>query len=203
MTKQGNKNTGWFFNWPPPKNHKFKKKLEYPDWPPPKSSKCQPVSNWFWTGPPLKSLSAGLAPPKIPKYGNNTMFHIVLPNFWHVDEENWLCVERMWCFIAFLQPNHKFRPGSQNSSNPPSLKGPTQLRQAGPSPFLHVANSPPDLALVVVVEVIKEILGSSLKVLQGWWKSLVNVSLQSNTKVWAKRHCWLPSCVHAANSRTE
>ena len=32
---------GDFFNWPPPKNHKFKKKLEYPDWPPPKISKCQ------------------------------------------------------------------------------------------------------------------------------------------------------------------
>ena len=38
---------GDLFNWPPPKNHKFKKKLEYPDWPPPKSSKCQPVSNCF------------------------------------------------------------------------------------------------------------------------------------------------------------
>ena len=50
---------GDFFNWPPPKNHKFKKKLEYPDWPPPKSSKCQPVSKCFRTGPP----------PKIPKYG--------------------------------------------------------------------------------------------------------------------------------------
>ena len=68
-------------------------------------------------------------------------------------------------------------------SDPPPLKGATQLRQAGHGPLLHVANSPPDLALVVVVEVIKEILGSSLKVLQGWWKSLVNVSLQSNTKV--------------------
>ena len=38
---------------------------------------------------------AGLAPPKIPKYGNTTMFHIVLPHFGHVDQENWLCVERM------------------------------------------------------------------------------------------------------------
>ena len=38
---------GDFFNWPPPKNHKFKKKIEYTDWPPPKSSKCQPVSNCF------------------------------------------------------------------------------------------------------------------------------------------------------------
>ena len=26
-----------FFNWPPPKNYKFKKKVEYPDWPPLKS----------------------------------------------------------------------------------------------------------------------------------------------------------------------
>ena len=38
---------GDFFNWPPHKNHKFKKKIEYADWPPPKSSKCQPVSNCF------------------------------------------------------------------------------------------------------------------------------------------------------------
>ena len=59
---------GDFFNWPPSKNHKFKKKLEYPDWPPPKSSKCQPVSNCFRTGPPLKSLSAGLAPPSPLKF---------------------------------------------------------------------------------------------------------------------------------------
>ena len=53
---------GGFFNWPPPKNHKLKKKIEYTDWPPPKSSKCQPVSNWFWTGPPLKFLSMGITP---------------------------------------------------------------------------------------------------------------------------------------------
>ena len=38
---------GGLFNWTPPKNHKFKKKVEYLDWPPPKSSKCQPVSNCF------------------------------------------------------------------------------------------------------------------------------------------------------------
>ena len=54
---------GGLFNWPPPKNHKFKKKLKYPDWPPPKSSKCQPVSNCFLrksksihTGPYLNHL---------------------------------------------------------------------------------------------------------------------------------------------------
>ena len=44
------------------------------------------------------------------------------------------------------------------SSDPPPLKGATQLRQAGPGPLLHVANSPSDLALVVVVVVIKEVL---------------------------------------------
>ena len=38
---------GDFFNWPPPKNHKYGKKLKYLNWDPPKSSKCQPVSK-FW-----------------------------------------------------------------------------------------------------------------------------------------------------------
>ena len=52
-----------------------------------------------------------------------------------------------------------------------------------------MANSPPDLVLVVVVEVVKEVLCSCLKVLEGWWKALVDVSLHSNTKVSAKRHC--------------
>ena len=65
-------------------------------------------------------------------------------------------------------------------SDPPPLKGATQLRQAGPGPLLHVANSPSDLALVVVVEVIKEVLSCTLQVLQGWGKSLVDVSLHSN-----------------------
>ena len=55
-------------------------------------------------------------------------------------------------------------------SDPPPLKGATQLRQAGPGPLLHVANSPSDLALVVVVEVIKEVLSCTLQVLQGWGK---------------------------------
>ena len=50
---------GDLFNWPPPKNHKFKKKIEYPDWPPPKSSKCQPVSNCFSE----KVRVSALAPP--------------------------------------------------------------------------------------------------------------------------------------------
>ena len=41
-------NTGcFFFNWDPPKNHKYGKKLKYLNWDPPKSSKCQPVSK-FW-----------------------------------------------------------------------------------------------------------------------------------------------------------
>ena len=44
-----------------------------------------------------------------------------------------------------------------------------------------MANSPPDLVLVVVVEVVKEVLCSCLKVLEGWWKALVDVSLHSNT----------------------
>ena len=48
---------GVFFNSPPPKTAKYKKKLEYPDCPPPKSSKCQPVSNCIQTAPPLKVLS--------------------------------------------------------------------------------------------------------------------------------------------------
>ena len=30
---------GVFFNWDPPKNHKYGKKLEYLNWDPPKSSK--------------------------------------------------------------------------------------------------------------------------------------------------------------------
>ena len=51
-----------------------------------------------------------------------------------------------------------------------------------------MANSPPDLVLVVVVEVVKEVLCSCLKVLEGWWKALVDVSLHSNTKVSAKKH---------------
>ena len=42
-------------------------------------------------------------PSKIPKYGNTAIFHIVLTRFGHMDEENWLCVERVWCFIASLQ----------------------------------------------------------------------------------------------------
>ena len=37
----------FFFNWDPPKNHKYGKKLKYLNWDPPKSSKCQPVSK-FW-----------------------------------------------------------------------------------------------------------------------------------------------------------
>ena len=88
-------------------------------------------------------------------------------------------------------------------SDPPPLKGATQLRQAGPGPLLHVANSPSDLALVVVVEVIKEVLSCTLQVLQGWGKSLVDVSLHSNMKFCVKRQCWSPSCVHEASSRME
>ena len=30
--------TGCFFNWDPPKNHKYWKKLKYPNWDPPKIS---------------------------------------------------------------------------------------------------------------------------------------------------------------------
>ena len=41
-----------------------------------------------------------------------------------------------------MWPFHKFSPSSQTDS--PLFKGPTQLRQASPSPFLHLANGPPN-----------------------------------------------------------
>ena len=37
---------GDFFNWYPPKIHKYGKKLKYQNWYPPKNSKCQPVSKF-------------------------------------------------------------------------------------------------------------------------------------------------------------
>ena len=38
---------GVFFNWCPPKIHKYGKKLKYQNWCPPKNSKYQPVRK-FW-----------------------------------------------------------------------------------------------------------------------------------------------------------
>ena len=62
---------GVFFNWCPPKIHKYGKKLKYQNWCPPKISKYQPVrkfwqktilflSVFFWTLPlPKKTLLGG------------------------------------------------------------------------------------------------------------------------------------------------
>ena len=51
---------GVFFNWDPPKNHKYGKKFKYLNWDPPKSSKY---------GKKLKYPNWD--PPKISKYGKH------------------------------------------------------------------------------------------------------------------------------------
>ena len=53
--------TGFFFNWDPPKNHKYGKKLKYLNWDPPKNHKYGKklkYPNWY--------------PPKMFKYGKQT-----------------------------------------------------------------------------------------------------------------------------------
>ena len=75
------------------------------------------------------------------------------------------------------------------SSDPPPLKGATQLRQAGPGPLLHVANSPSDLALVVVVEVIKEVLSCTLQVLQGLWSVVQCLTIFASDSEMTNLHC--------------
>ena len=41
---------GVFFNWCPPKIHKYGKKLKYQNWCPPKNSKYQPVRKFWHSG---------------------------------------------------------------------------------------------------------------------------------------------------------
>ena len=60
---------GGFFNWDPPKNHKYWKKLKYPNWDPPKNHKYGKKLKYPNWDPPKILKYPNWDPPRISKYG--------------------------------------------------------------------------------------------------------------------------------------
>ena len=62
---------GFFYNWDPPKNHKYWKKFKYPNWDPPKNHKYGKKFKYPNWDPPKISKYPNWDPPKISKYGKH------------------------------------------------------------------------------------------------------------------------------------